>query len=409
LKLIMVRRDEEAQGTDPPKDRRTGNITDDIAEGAATEQTDRQECMDLTVRTLDNTIDLQGYQAEWEALRKRCGGSIFCSFDWAIEWLRHFDKESLPRIIMVEENGALVGLAPLALTEQHSMGVKVKRLSLVGDGVGVAELYDLGVLVSEDRDDILDKMVQEIGRLDWNVLEFNRMRDCPSARGLYRRVDRRWETEEISTVPCPGTELPASGSLMDVISPRTKRIMVRSMTMLEQESRVRYRCVDTPNEANEATAMYALKHLAKVEGKDPGIYSSERQSSFLTDVMLSTVLEGRGMVYEAWIDGSLAAQMLCLEDGDVMRAFRVGSGDRYQEYSPSNLVALYAMNEARQAGFTYFDFGAGAEEFKYRLGARDRHLLKIEAKRGTVRAMSKISSLPGVRHLMDRSGARQQV
>jgi len=61
LKLIMVRRDEEAQGTDPPKDRRTGNITDDIAEGAATEQTDRQECMDLTVRTLDNTIDLQGY------------------------------------------------------------------------------------------------------------------------------------------------------------------------------------------------------------------------------------------------------------------------------------------------------------------------------------------------------------
>lgn len=378
-------------------------------EGTRTVHADRQDSMDLTVRTLDNTIDLQGYQPEWEELRKRCGGSIFCSFDWAIEWLRHFDKECLPRIIMVEENGVLVGLAPLALTEQHSMGVKVRRLSLVGDGVGVAELYDLGVMVSEDREDILDKMVQEMGRLDWNVLEFNRMRDCPSARSLFQRVSRRWETEDLATVPCPGTELPSSGSLMDVISSRTKRIMVRSMTMLEEESRIRYRCVDTPNEANEATAMYALKHLAKVEGKDTGTYSSERQSSFLTDVMLSTVLEGRGMVYEAWIDGSLAAQMLCLEDGDVMRAFRVGTSDRYQEYSPSNLVALYAMNEARQAGFTFFDFGAGAEEFKYRLGARDRQLLRIEAKRGTFRAMSKISSLPGVRHLMDRSGARQQV
>ncbi|NLT37228.1 MAG: GNAT family N-acetyltransferase [Methanomassiliicoccus sp.] len=404
----MVRRDEEVQGTDTSKERRTGNISEDLVEGTVTERSERIECMDLTVRTLDNTIDLQSYQAEWEALRKKCGGSIFCSFDWAIEWLRHFDKESLPRVIMVEENGVLVGLAPLALTEQHSMGVKVKRLSLVGDGMGIAELYDLGIFVSEDREDILDKIVQEMGRLDWNVLDLNRMRDCPSARMLFQRIYRRWETEELTTVPCPGTELPSCGSLMDVISPRTKRIMVRSMTMLEEESRIRYRCVDTPDEANEATAMYALKHLAKIEGKDTGTYSNERQSSFLTDVMLATVLEGRGMVYEAWIDGSLAAQMLCLEDGDIMRAFRVGTGERYQEYSPSNLVALYAMNEARHAGFTYFDFGAGAEVFKYRLGARDRPLLRIEAKRGTVRAMSKISSLPGVRHLMDRSGVRQQ-
>jgi CelD/BcsL family acetyltransferase involved in cellulose biosynthesis len=100
--------------------------------------------------------------------------------------------------------------------------------------------------------------------------------------------------------------------------------------------------------------------------------------------------------------------MLCLEDGDVMRAYRVGMSNRYLEYSPGNLVALYAMNEARKAGFTHFDFGAGPEEFKYRLGAKDRPLLRIQAKRGTVRAMAKISSLPGVRQLVDRSGMKQQ-
>jgi CelD/BcsL family acetyltransferase involved in cellulose biosynthesis len=66
------------------------------------------------------------------------------------------------------------------------------------------------------------------------------------------------------------------------------------------------------------------------------------------------------------------------------------------------------MAEAQKAGFIRFDFGAGPEEFKYRLGARDRSLMRIQAKRGTVRAMAKLSSLPVVKQLVDRSGAKEQ-
>ena len=124
--------------------------------------------------------------------------------------------------------------------------------------------------------------------------------------------------------------------------------------------------------------------------------------------MRATAEEGRGMVYEVWIDGTLASQMLCLDDGDLMRAYRVGMNNRFAEFSPGNLVAIYAMREAQEAGFVQFDFGAGPEEFKYRLGAKDVPLIRIQAKRGTVKAMAKISSLPGLKQLVDRSGARDQ-
>ncbi|HPT73891.1 MAG TPA: GNAT family N-acetyltransferase, partial [Methanomassiliicoccaceae archaeon] len=85
-----------------------------------------------------------------------------------------------------------------------------------------------------------------------------------------------------------------------------------------------------------------------------------------------------------------------------------GMNNRFAEFSPGNLVAILAMREAHEAGFVHFDFGAGPEEFKYRLGAKDVPLMRIQAKRGTVRAMSMISSVPGVKTLIDRSGAREQ-
>jgi CelD/BcsL family acetyltransferase involved in cellulose biosynthesis len=362
----------------------------------------------LTSRVIESTVDLLAIQPEWEALRKQCGGSIFTSFDWAIEWLRHFDRVALPRVVLVEEEGELVGLAPFVIMELRSMGIKMRKLSLVGNGAGVAELYDLGIMIKENREDVLEEIMEQIDGIDWNVLHLNEMKDDPMTQAIYAQVADRWDTDEPVRIPCPRTELPASGDVMDVISSRTKRTIRKAIGSLEEDNRVGYRCVDLPEEASEAAGMYALQHMERWEDKGGSIFSNENLSSFLKDVMMATVQEGRGMVYEVWIDGSLASQMLCLEDGDVMRAYRVGMNNRYSEYSPGNLVAIYAMNEARNAGFTIFDFGAGPEEFKYRLGAKDRPLMRIQAKRGTVKAMARIGSLPGVRQLVDRSGMKQQ-
>lgn len=357
---------------------------------------------------LDHTVDLQSMQAEWESVRKQTGGSIFTSFDWAIEWLRHFDKVASPRVVFVEEYGTIIAIAPFVLIEQKSMGLKLKKLSLIGNGSGVAELYELGLLVDPEREDVLDRIVEEMDKIDWNILHLNEMTDSPVSQSLYRKVAERWETDEPVRIPCPTADIPPEGDVMEVISSRTRRTLRKITSTLEAESRVRYRCVDLPKEAGEAASIYALQHLERWEDKGGSIFTSENLSSFLKQVMMATVTEGRGMIYEVWIDGSLASQMLCLEDGDVMRAYRVGMNNRYSEFSPGNLVALYAMTEAQKAGFTRFDFGAGPEEFKYRLGARDRPLIRIQAKRGTVRAMAKISSLPVVKQLVDRSGAKDQ-
>lgn len=359
-------------------------------------------------RVVDSTAELYALQADWEALRKECRGSIFTSFDWAVEWLKHFDRVALPRIVLVEDRDGLVAIAPFVVMEHRSMGIKMKKLSMVGNGAGVAELYDLGILCRGDQDEVLDAIVDAMEELDWNILHLNELRENDLNMAFYDRISDRWETDEIVRIPRPRSDLPLSGDVLDVASSRTRRTIRKAVGQLEGENRIGYRIVDLPDEAAEAASIYALQHIERWTEKGGSIFGNENLSSFLRDVMMATVQEGRGIVYEVWIDGALASQMLCLEDGDVMRAYRVGMSNRYSEFSPGNLVAYFAMQEAQRAGFTVFDFGAGPEEFKYRLGAKDTPLMRIQAKRGTVRAVAKLSSLPGVRQLVDRSGMREQ-
>jgi len=364
--------------------------------------------MALRVRTVSEPSELMLLRPEWELLRKQCGGSIFSSLDWALEWLRHFESVASLRALIVEDPSGVRAIAPLVVMEQKAMGLRMRKLSLVGNGAGVAELYDLGILWSGDVDETADAIAQGMEGLDWNLLQLNEMREDAMTLALHERAGEMWDADDLVRVPCPATELPEEGEVLDVISSRTRRTIRKAMNDLELEGRIRYRAVDLPDEAAEAAGMYALQHVSRwSDSKGGSIFSNKDLAEFLKDVMMSAAQEGRGTIYEVWIDGSLASQMLCLEDGDTMRAYRVGMTDRFAEFSPGNLAAHYAMSEAQKAGFTLFDFGAGPEEFKYRLGAQDRSLVRIQAKRGGMKAAARLSSLPGVKQVVDRSGARR--
>lgn len=268
-------------------------------------------------------------------------------------------------------------------------------------------MYDLGILYRGNIEDILEVVIRALNDIDWNVLHLDEMRDDAMSRALYERISDTWETDEIVSVPCPRTVLPSDGDVLDVVSSRTKRTIKKAMTDLDDENRIRYRTVELPEEAAEAAEMYALQHLQRWTDKGGSIFSDERITGFLTEVMRAAASDGKGMVFEVWIDGSLASQMLCLEDGDTMHAYRVGMSNRFSEFSPGNLVAHMAMQEAQRAGFTQFDFGTGSEEFKYRLGAKDLPVIRIQAKRGAVRTLSRLSSLPLIKQVAERSNIRK--
>ena len=114
----------------------------------------------------DHLLDLKG---PWEELRHRCGGSIFSSYTLSMAWLEAFKDLVEPRVLVVEEDGEVVGIAPMALKRQRFSGVPVKLLSMIGDADRKMSLNPLRFLVEPERNDVLDQMVRSIKKVDWNM------------------------------------------------------------------------------------------------------------------------------------------------------------------------------------------------------------------------------------------------
>ena len=356
---------------------------------------------------LTSQDEIEGIEREWEILRKCCDASIYASHAWALEWLDKFGSHTQPNVVVLKENGRTCAIAPFIITEQKTAGIKIKKLSMIGNGTGTTELYDLSILWCGEAEKIADALAEIIDQLDWNVIQIHDIREDDVSTLLYEKISSLWDTDEIVKIPCPYVELDSISDALDNASSRTRRMIRKTLQPLEEDSRIRYRRVDIPEEVKEAAEFYALHHISRWEDKGGSIFSNEDIASFLKDITTYAANEGYGEVFEVWIDGTLASQMICFEDGDVMRAYRVGMQPRFSQLSPGNLVSYYAMSEALKSGFTRFDFGAGSEEYKYRLGSKDRFLMRIQSKRGSMKTMSKLSSLPGVKYVLNKSGVKE--
>jgi CelD/BcsL family acetyltransferase involved in cellulose biosynthesis len=152
--------------------------------------------------------------------------------------------------------------------------------------------------------------------------------------------------------------------------------------------------------------IYVQQHRARWKAKGGSIFDDPHMAEFIVEAAAKGAEQGYATVYEALIDGNVAAQLLCLSENDHVKAYRIGINELYLDYTPGSLVAYYAMQEMQRRGYRILDYGKGAEDFKYRMGAKDRFLLGIHARRGSVRIMSRIAAVPGVRGIVEKTGAK---
>ena len=360
----------------------------------------------LRCRVLSEVSELERLHHPWEELRAKCGGSVFSSFDWTMLWLRHFSHVATPRIVVAEEHGKLRGIAPFVMSERAIMGVEIRRLSLVGNEAGTAEYYDLGVLCDDGVDEVTGAIIAAMKGMNWNVLNLADLNENPESLAFLKRIADEWLAEEIPRTPCPFVKLPETGDVMVGIGASMRRTIRRSMSRLEDEGRIFFRTKTVADDAKDAMRTYVQQHRTRWKAKGGSIFDDQHVVDFIVEAAVASAELGWASICEVLIDGIVASQLFCLCEKDCVRAYRIGINDRYLDYAPGSLVLYYAMQEAQRSGFHVFDFGKGAEDFKYRMGAKDRYLIGIHARRGSVRMISKLASVPGLKKIMEKTGTK---
>lgn len=360
----------------------------------------------MRTEVLVDISDITHLEEDWERLRRETGGHVLESFRWILEWYKHFSEVARPRVIMMEHGGRIVAIAPLAYQSKTVMSVPIRTLCTAGWVGGTHEMQSVGLMCGDVGETGRDALFKVLLRTGWNNLEFYGLPDDALTAELHTRLKAMFPTDDIVRVPRPIISLEGVGEIISTFSERSRRSTRKALRTLGEEKRLGFRLLTAPDDAMGAMREYIEMHKARWASRGGSIFSDEAQSSFLLDTARMMAERSCGAVYQALIDGKIAAQAFTLLDGRQACVYRLGTNDDFLDYVPGYLLFNYLLSDLKEKNFRVVDLGTGAEDFKYRIGATDTHLLNLHAIRGTLAFASRVSRMKGIKRIADRTGLK---
>lgn len=314
----------------------------------------------------------QEYQ---EVLGSSGEDGIFLGLDWLSAWWHAFGEGKRPLVLRVVEDGRAEGFAPLMTTSRgRARWTKVEFM-----GTGPSDRC--GILARDGRTDVQAAVWEHLReRDDWDVMELRDMcQDGPTARAVRSAFPHAEEAGE----PAPFVRLDGTHeAYLAGLSKNMRSNLGRGWRRLQEEG-AEFRALRTPDEVSEAVDW--LNELNDQRWESSSTLRAPGMPGFVRDVSLR--LAGRGVVYHALlVKGEPFAITMGLEDRRRYLYYLSGFGPERAKHSPGGVLLSKIIEESFHLGKEEVDLLRGAEAYKYRFNARDRHQVHLRAvNRGLLR------------------------
>jgi CelD/BcsL family acetyltransferase involved in cellulose biosynthesis len=278
-------------------------------------------------------------------------------------------------IISAREDGQLIGIAPLFFAQNRDSR---PALLLLGS-IEISDYLDLIV-----RPEHLQPFVS--GLLDWleqtrpfawTALDwYNLPETSPTLKALQAESAKRgWTYAESVYQPTPSIPLPGDWeTYLGGIDKKQRHEIRRKMRRAEESGRaVRWYIV-----ADESTLDAEMDAFLHLMAQDP------EKAAFLTDVMRSQMKQSVHAAFRAgWlqlafmeVDGEKACGYLNFDYDNKIWVYNSGLDRRFMELSPGWVLLGYLLQWANENKRAEFDFMRGDEDYKYKFGGLDRHVMR---------------------------------
>jgi hypothetical protein len=359
---------------------------------------------------LESLDDFQQYEVAWEGLRQECKAPIFSSYDLVYLWLDIFRATVKPYVVLIEDNGELIGVAPMCTSYRRVMGLPIKSISMVGQIPGLAFFGSYSVFAKHDDPATIREMLSCLKQSKWNVLSLFQMEMNNSTLGFMDGIRKEWVIEPSENVDINRTYVfPLEGDIAANFGKNARQKMNRIRRKLESENRIDYRKVESVEDAERAMRLYIHQHKERWEPKGGSIFNKPINRELLVEMGKLAIGTGKGDISELLIDGEVAGQLLCFFDGDVSRGIRVGMTDKFRDFSPGMLVITLTMEDHRKRGLKAMDLLHGNAEYKINMTNNERVLGSAKVCKGTMRMMSFARSFPTMKLVEDRLGLHKRM
>ena len=293
------------------------------------------------------------------------GGLLFSSPDWAEAWWKHFSQGSTLSAGAVEENGAVIGIAPLRLQDG------ILRF------IGSDNLFDFQDFIIENSGEevFYRTLLQYLTGTGATAMDLGPLLPDSSAYRLLIPLARELGLD-VTCRPDEVTvslDLPADlPSYLALLSGKQRHELLRKERRLNEEGDVSYRVIDR---ADGADIDLFLDFFRKSR-EDKDRFLTPTVELFMRDII--SYNQSRGMLRLGILElnSTPIAATLCFEYRDGIYLYNSGYAPDYRWLSAGLLSKYYSIRDSIAQKKSYYDFLRGAEKYKFHLGGKETVLFR---------------------------------
>jgi len=335
--------------------------------------------------TIHNTFPEPTFMPDWNALLAESMTNVpFLRYEYLAAWWQTLGggewKDAALSLVTAHEADRLIGIAPLFRTANHD---GLPALMLLGS-IEISDYLDV-IVRKEDLSRFLGGLLDELASQPpdaWSVLDWYNLPDTsPTLAALKEESAKRgWTCTEEIYKPTPSIPLPGDWeTYLAGIDKKQRHEIRRKMRRAEEsDQQVRWYIVEEESQLDsEIDAFLALM------ANDP------EKAAFLTETMRAQM---RATVHNAFREGYLqlafmevfgqkAAGYFNLDYGNKIWVYNSGLDRTFMELSPGWVLLGYLLQWANEHKRAEFDFMRGDEDYKYKFGGQNRHVMRAKVTR----------------------------
>lgn len=315
---------------------------------------------------LDSAEAVEPIVADWDRLAV-AADLPYCAPAWGLAWFRHASpKGARLRVVAVRDAGEVIGIGPFYA---EPWGARLWTWSLLGSEIA-ARIEPLAA--SGRRKDVAAALAEAIatsgppaGRIELNGLPVES--EWPAALMAAWPGGRRLFHHREPPTPAPVVRL--EGADLDGWlagrSSNFRQQVRRSRRKLEKDG-FAFRVASSPEEIEADLRAFERLHNARWEDRGGSDALTPGTDLMLADVGRDLVGERRFLLISLERNRQIVNSQLFMAAGAELSYWNGGFDDDFASYKPSIAGLVEAVRVSLEQGYTRFDLGAGAQDYKSR-------------------------------------------
>lgn len=334
----------------------------------------------ITIRQVETLDEFEHLGVIWnDLLQKSRDNDIFSTWEWLSCWWKHLGKHRELRVLVAEENGKIMAIAPLMLSRYSFMNLgRMTKIEFIGSPQSD---YNNFVWLEHERR-CLRLFVEHLAQqTDWDSLELRGVQEGTLSEGLLREpsADYGLNMKDGNVAICPYVELPNSiEEFMAKLGRNMRQQVRRALRRLEADCQVGFKTHSEFDSIQRGMDRLFELHQKRWTSKGkPGAFASSAVREFHIEVARRLSEKGWLALSFLTADGETIAANYAFDYHRKRYFYQSGFDARFAAYSVGTLLHLRNIESCMAKGLREYDFTRGGEPYKLRWPTRVRKSYEI--------------------------------